>query len=41
MLDDAFKLTLDKIFPCPTHLNTFEVDGYKSNENLWEPLNIR
>jgi len=40
MIDDAFKLTIDKLFPKPytyeestTH---FKVPGYTNTENLWE-----
>ena len=46
MLDDAFKLTVDQIFPHPPNNTTdikqneqtsdkFPVDGYKDEENMW------
>ena len=38
MIDDAFKLTLDKIFGLKSKYVTFRVDGYDDNDNLWENL---
>ncbi|KRX01751.1 hypothetical protein PPERSA_01621 [Pseudocohnilembus persalinus] len=50
MLNDAFKICLDKNFPCnfqqkdvyqdPTKKN-FTVKGYDDAENLWEPCSIK
>ena len=40
MLDDMFKLTLDKLFnlkPSQTRVD-HPVDGYVDNENMWELL---
>lgn len=44
MIDDAFKITLDKIFPCPivhkkddAHFQrTYSVKNYEDEENLWD-----
>ena len=40
MLDDAFKLTLDKLFPKPCTTDEpnvhFPVANYSNQENLWE-----
>lgn len=38
MLDDAFKLTLDEIFPqsCEGHKTSYVVQNYENNENMWE-----
>jgi hypothetical protein len=39
MLDDAFKLTLDKFFPLKEELtDIYKVTGYEDNENMWEPI---
>lgn len=42
MLDDAFKLTIDKIFPRPYTIEeppcTHKINGYANKENLWEYL---
>lgn len=38
MLDDAFKLTLDQIFPHNQVLPGLKVDGYDDDENMWELL---
>ena len=42
MLDDAFKLTLDQLYPPISNLKFkkeeqrfFEVDGYQDEQNLW------
>ena len=45
MLDDAFRLTIDKIF-VPDYINnkttnyisSFKVDGHDDKENLWEKI---
>lgn len=40
MIDDAFKLTIDKLFPkpytCEEPSTHFRVPGYTNTENLWE-----
>ena len=55
MIDDAFKLTIDKIFPPPGNRKTegriddadradqrpvavYPMEGYRDDENLWQPL---
>ena len=43
MLDDGFKLTLDKLFPVPNghkmqRESLYPVTGYSNEENLWEKL---
>lgn len=39
MLDDAFRLTVDKVFtPDVEFHGRFPVTGYKDDENLWELL---
>ena len=44
LIDDAFKLTIDKIFPLSKKnlenmkKNVFKVDGYDDNENMFEFL---
>ena len=44
MLDDAFKLTLDRIFfkknTFKSGVEAFEVEGYANDENMWEPLDV-
>ena len=38
MLDDAFKLTIDELFPSEINESIkFSVDGY-NNDNMWEHL---
>ena len=46
MLDDAFKLTIDRIFPKGRDIKeeanaVFSVDGYSNNENLWEFMELK
>ena len=47
MLDDAFKLTLDRIFPKGRDINMkeddahFEVEGYSNETNMWEYMELR
>ena len=47
MLDDAFKLTLDRIFPKGRELSLkedevyFEVEGYKNDMNMWEYMELK
>jgi hypothetical protein len=38
MIDDALRLTIDKLFPSKYENNNspFEVEGYSSSENLWD-----
>ncbi len=40
MLDDAFKLTIDKLFnnKLNDNVETFSVPNYKDDENMWELL---
>ena len=38
LLDDAFKFTLDKIFPHGQQLPGLHVDNYEDDENMWELL---
>lgn len=40
MLDDAFKLTIDKIFnnSLNDNVETFSVPNFKDEENMWELL---
>ena len=38
MLDDAFVLTLDKIFPSPKASYSYVVENEESSENLWDLL---
>jgi hypothetical protein len=44
MLDDALKLTLDRIFyrkKCfKEDIEPLTVEGYKAEENMWEPLTL-
>ena len=46
MLDDAFKLTIDRFFPKGRLLKEsanayFPVDGYKDEENMWQFMDMR
>ena len=47
MLDDAFKITLDRIFPKGRELSIkedevyFEVEGYKNDVNMWEYMELK
>jgi hypothetical protein len=41
MIDDTFRLTIDKIFAGQVGHSVYEVEGYRAIENLWEPLYIR
>lgn len=37
MLDDAFKLTIDKVYTPNIEFNgVYPVDGYKDDENMWQ-----
>jgi hypothetical protein len=40
MIDDMFKLTVDKIFHCKMkdNLDELEVVGYANDHNMWEIL---
>ena len=42
MIDDAFKLTLDVLFPpvipMPEPKKAFPVEGYDDQDNLWQPI---
>lgn len=45
MLDDAFKLTIDRVFPKgkenkdnPEQNTVYHVNGYLDEENLWEKI---
>ena len=44
MIDDAFRLTIDKLFErddVNKDISTFPVEGYKDEENLWQSVNLR
>ncbi len=36
MIDDSFRLTIDRVFKMQEHESPFDVEGYTSDENLWE-----
>jgi hypothetical protein len=38
MIDDAMRLTIDKLFPprFDNPYSPYDVDGYSNNENLWD-----
>lgn len=38
MVDDAFKLTLDKLYPHKENVDGPSVNGYSDEENMWEVL---
>ena len=38
MLDDAFCLTIDKLFPTPKTSYAYVVENEPNNENMWELL---
>lgn len=38
MINDAFKLTLDKIMEKKVEEKVYSVEGYKDGENMWENL---
>ncbi|CAD8151471.1 unnamed protein product [Paramecium octaurelia] len=40
MLNDAFKLTIDQIYETEQQTQTYPVNGYKCDENLWDKLGI-
>ena len=35
MLDDAFALTLDQVFPISRDKSPFPVKNYRDDENMW------
>ena len=44
MIDDAFKLTIDKVFERSddkADISQFKVDGYKDDENMWQNISLR
>jgi hypothetical protein len=44
MIDDAFRLTIDKVFERDDKnkdISTFPVEGYKDKENMWQSVNLR
>ena len=44
MIDDAFRLTIDKIFErndSNKDISQFKVDGYKDDENMWQNISLR
>ena len=44
MIDDAFRLTIDKIFErndINKDVSQFKVDGYKDDENMWQNISLR
>ena len=43
MIDDAFRLTIDKIFERSDEnrkKSQFTVDGYTDEENMWQYVNL-
>lgn len=38
MINDAFRLTLDKIMEKKAEEKAYPVEGYKDGENMWERL---
>ena len=40
MLDDAFKLTIDRLFSFKGREGEYEVNGYENNVNMWEYLEL-
>ena len=38
MLDDAFSLTLDQLFPVTKKQIPFPVPNYSDNHNMWQRL---
>ena len=44
MIDDAFRLTIDKVFErndINKDVSPFKVDGYNDNENMWQNISMR
>ena len=44
MIDDAFRLTIDKVFERDDKnkdISAFPVEGYKDEENMWQSVNLR
>ena len=44
MIDDAFRLTIDKVFErndINKEVSPFKVDGYNDNENMWQNISMR
>jgi tubulin monoglycylase TTLL3/8 len=44
MIDDAFRLTIDKIFERSDKnkdISLFKVDGHKDEENMWQNISLR
>ena len=44
MIDDAFRLTIDKVFErndTNKDVSPFKVDGYNDNENMWQNISMR
>ena len=46
MLDDAFKLTIDRIFPKGKEIKSdfpqyFSVPGFPDHQNMWEYIELR
>ena len=44
MIDDAFRLTIDKVFErydSNKNFSQFPVDGYKNEENMWQNISMR
>ena len=43
MIDDAFRLTIDKIFESKDlikNCSQFNIEGYKDEENLWQKIKV-
>ena len=44
MIDDAFRLTIDKVFERNDKnkdISQFQVEGYKDDENMWQNISLR
>ena len=44
MIDDAFRLTIDRVFERDDKnkdISAFPVEGYKDEENMWQSVNLR
>ena len=44
MIDDAFRLTIDRVFERDDknkNISAFPVEGYKDEENMWQSVNLR
>ena len=44
MIDDAFRLTIDKVFERYDNnkdISPFKVEGYQDNENMWQNISLK